>query len=61
LLAAAETAAQDLGYQHLWLETGLRQPEAVDLYRSAGYTPVARFGQFAHEAESVYLGRELGP
>lgn len=59
LLAAAEVTARELGYRHLWLETGLRQPEAVDLYRAAGYTPVARFGQFAHESESVYLGRTL--
>ncbi|MDQ1630398.1 MAG: hypothetical protein QOC80_370 [Frankiaceae bacterium] len=59
LLTAAEATARELGYEHLWLETGLRQPAAVDLYRAAGYTPVARFGQFAHESESVYLGRRI--
>lgn len=59
LLAACEQAASDLGYRALWLETGLRQPEAVALYRSVGYTDVERFGQYAHEPESVYLGREL--
>jgi GNAT superfamily N-acetyltransferase len=40
LLTAAEATARELGYEHLWLETGLRQPAAVDLYRAAGYTPV---------------------
>lgn len=59
LLAAGEQAARELGYHALWLETGLRQPEAVALYRSAGYTGVERFGQYAHEPESVYLGRDL--
>ncbi len=59
LLTAAETTARTLGYRQLWLETGLRQPEAVDLYRGAGYLPVERFGQFAHQTESVYLGRPI--
>jgi GNAT superfamily N-acetyltransferase len=60
LLSSSERAAQELGYRELWLETGLRQPEAVALYTSAGYRPVARFGQFRDEADSVYLGRALG-
>lgn len=60
LLAACEQAAAELGYRQLWLETGLRQPEAVALYTSAGYAPVPRFGQFRDEADSVYLGRPLG-
>jgi GNAT superfamily N-acetyltransferase len=59
LLTACEQAAAHLGYSALWLETGLRQPEAVALYRSAGYTEVVRFGQFRDQPESVYLGREL--
>jgi GNAT superfamily N-acetyltransferase len=60
LLSACEQAAADMGYRELWLETGLRQPEAVALYTSAGYVPVPRFGQFRDEADSVYLGRALG-
>ena len=59
LLAACEQAAADLGYQELWLETGSLQPEAVALYESAGYTPVAPFGQYAGESLSVHLGRSL--
>jgi GNAT superfamily N-acetyltransferase len=59
LLKACEHAAADLGYTALWLETGLRQPEAVALYRNAGYAEVVRFGQFRDQPESVYLGREL--
>jgi GNAT superfamily N-acetyltransferase len=59
LLRACEQAAAELGYRELWLETGLRQPEAVALYESAGYKPVPRFGQFRAEPDSVYLGRAL--
>jgi GNAT superfamily N-acetyltransferase len=59
LLHGCEQAAAELGYRELWLETGLRQPEAVALYESAGYGPVARFGQFRDEEDSVYLGRVL--
>jgi GNAT superfamily N-acetyltransferase len=59
LLAACEQAAADLGYQQLWLETGTLQPEAVALYLSAGYEPVAAFGQYAGESLSVHLGRRL--
>jgi ribosomal protein S18 acetylase RimI-like enzyme len=59
LLAACEAAAEELGYEALWLETGLQQPEAITLYRSEGYLEVPRFGQYRDEGESVYLGRSL--
>ena len=59
LLAACEQTARELGYTQLWLETGTLQPEAVALYLSAGYEPVAAFGQYAGESLSVHLGRTL--
>jgi GNAT superfamily N-acetyltransferase len=59
LLAACEQTARELGYVHLWLETGTLQPEAVALYLSAGYEPVDPFGQYAGESLSVHLGRTL--
>ena len=39
LMAAVEEAARDLGLTDLRLATGERQPEAVALYRSTGWTP----------------------
>jgi GNAT superfamily N-acetyltransferase len=59
LLAACERAARELCYEWLWLETGTLQPEAVALYQSADYQPVAPFGQYANETLSVHLGRAL--
>jgi hypothetical protein len=43
------------------LETGTVLPEAVALYRSAGYTDIAPFGYYADACLSVYLGKPLGP
>jgi GNAT superfamily N-acetyltransferase len=46
LLDRLEGAARDLGYRRMILETGLRQPEAMALYESAGYTPIASYGGY---------------
>jgi len=59
LLAACEQFAVDAGYGELWLETGTAQPEALALYVSAGYRPVARFGQYAEAPDARHLGRRL--
>lgn len=40
LLAALEGAARELGYRVVRLDTGVHQPEAVGLYRSAGYQEI---------------------
>jgi GNAT superfamily N-acetyltransferase len=44
--------ARTAGYRELWLETGLRQPEAMALYESAGFTPIPKYGQYKDEPES---------
>jgi GNAT superfamily N-acetyltransferase len=59
LLAACERQAQALGYQQIWLETGSMQPEAVSLYLTCGYEPVAAFGQYADGDLAIHLGRLL--
>lgn len=61
LLRACEQAARELGYQRLWLETGLEQPEAIALYEAAGYRPVRRFGQYRDSPSSRYYGIDLAP
>ena len=45
LLAALEDAAGDLGYTHVRLDTGPRQPHAKGLYRSAGYTEIPDYNR----------------
>ena len=44
LLAHLEADAAGLGFEALVLETGTRQPEAMSLYESSGYTRIAGFG-----------------
>ena len=59
LLAACEREATALGYERIWLETGTMQPEAVALYLTSGYEPVAAFGQYADGDLAIHLGRVL--
>ncbi|MEP7104754.1 MAG: GNAT family N-acetyltransferase [Chloroflexota bacterium] len=45
--------ARGLGYRQARLETGNRQPEAIGLYRSAGFQPIPCWGPFAGDPRSV--------
>ncbi|MEV4411270.1 GNAT family N-acetyltransferase [Catellatospora sp. NPDC049609] len=51
LLAELEDAARGLGYRRVRLSTGDRQPEALQLYLSAGYLPVDDGLPVAHRLE----------
>lgn len=59
ILAELERTAREAGRRRIVLETGLRQPEAIDLYRSSGYVDVPKFGHYADKAESVHLGKSI--
>jgi len=58
LLARLEDEARALGATQLRLETGLRQPEAIAMYRSAGYVDTEPFGHYADTPGSVHLAKE---
>ena len=59
LLERLEEEALALGYDRLWLETGTEQPEAIALYESHGYEPIAGFGRYRDEPKSRSFGRPL--
>jgi GNAT superfamily N-acetyltransferase len=59
VLASLERTAVEAGFGRVILETGQRQPEAIALYRSAGYEPVPRFGYYAEAPEAVHLGKAV--
>jgi GNAT superfamily N-acetyltransferase len=59
LLAELERTALAAGHTQMILETGSKQPEAVALYRSAGYTEVPPFGYYAEAPLSLHLGKQL--
>ena len=61
ILAALEADAAAYGAEALVLETGVRQPEAIALYRSAGYVAVPDFGHYAGDALSRCYGKLLDP
>jgi GNAT superfamily N-acetyltransferase len=50
------TAARD-GVRRLVLGTGNKQPEAIALYRSCGYTDIAGFGHYADAPDAVHLAK----
>jgi GNAT superfamily N-acetyltransferase len=62
LLAALEDAARERGWTTLRLETGPLQPEALGLYTSAGYRPIAAFGGYVGDPDaeaSLFFERSL--
>jgi GNAT superfamily N-acetyltransferase len=60
ILEKIEAIACVLGYRALRLETGILQPEAVDLYKSAGYQRVRCYGRYVDNPLSVCFEKRLG-
>lgn len=59
LLAALEDSARNAGITRLRLETGHRQPEAIRLYETSGYTVIEKFGVYRHDPGSTCFGKSL--
>ncbi|GAB3260489.1 GNAT family N-acetyltransferase [Chitinimonas naiadis] len=59
LLAALEQAAIAQGHTLLQLETGIHQPEAIGLYRRAGYTDCLPFGDYQPDPLSLFMQKTL--
>jgi GNAT superfamily N-acetyltransferase len=59
MLAHLEQTAWAAGAEAVILETGLRQPEAIALYTSSGYTPIDSFGYYRDAPLSRCFGKPL--
>jgi len=59
LLQQLEHEAAALGAKELRLETGSKQPEAIALYRSAGYVDTEPFGHYAESPLAFHLAKSL--
>jgi GNAT superfamily N-acetyltransferase len=59
ILVALEEAARATGYRALRLETGRRQPEAIHLYRSAGYREIPLYGEYVGNVRSLCFEKLL--
>ena len=52
ILSELEDKAKELNYNRLVLETGLKQPEAMNLYSKFGYKPLKCYGRHADDPDS---------
>jgi putative acetyltransferase len=61
LLIALETEAIRLGIGVIRLETGIHQPEAIGLYRKAGYREIGAFGSYRPDPLSLFMEKRIEP
>lgn len=60
LLEQIETIASQSDERLLRLETGARQPEALALYRSAGFVEIGPFGSYRPDPLSLFMEKPIG-
>ena len=59
LLERLEAIARQKGITALRLETGIRQPEALALYRSAGFQEIEPFGDYRPDPLSLFMEKTI--
>jgi GNAT superfamily N-acetyltransferase len=59
ILKELENWAGELGCKRCVLETGIRQPEAIALYKKSVYVIIENYGQYSGKAESVCFEKWL--
>lgn len=59
IMAALEREASRLGITLMQLETGIRQPEAIALYRKFGYAERGPFGAYKPDPLSLFMEKRL--
>lgn len=59
ILTELEQWAIELGYPKCVLETGKRQPEAIELYKKNGYKIIPNYGQYVGIENSVCFEKQL--
>jgi putative acetyltransferase len=59
LLQSLTAIAAEHDIAVLRLETGIKQPEALALYRSAGFVEIGPFGQYRLDPHSVFMEKRI--
>ncbi len=54
-----EELAKEAGYRYALLETGIKQYEAINLYRSYGYDVIANYEPYIGNLNSICMKKEL--
>lgn len=55
ILAELEAWAREINFSECVLETGVKQPEAIALYRKSGYEVIPNYGQYQAVENSVCM------
>jgi putative acetyltransferase len=59
LIESLEREAARLGVTRMQLETGIKQPEAIALYRKLGYAERGPFGSYKPDPLSLFMEKRL--
>jgi putative acetyltransferase len=59
LLRALESWAKEMGCQFCILETSIRQPDAIALYKKNGYSVTENYGQYLGVKESLCFKKRI--
>ena len=59
ILQQLELWASELKYSKCVLETGKKQPEAITLYKKAGFSIIKNYGQYENVENSVCMQRSI--
>ncbi|MER2996934.1 GNAT family N-acetyltransferase [Pontibacter populi] len=59
ILTALEDRAMELNYSSTVLETGMKQADAIELYKNNGYNIIPNYGQYAGVENSVCMQKQL--
>ena len=59
ILSELENWASELSYENCILETGKRQPEAIELYKKNGYKRIPNYGQYSNVENSLCFEKKI--
>lgn len=59
VVAELEKWAKELSYARCVLETGKKQPEAIELYKKSGYKQIPNYGQYIGIENSLCFEKKL--
>ena len=59
ILSELEIWAKEFSYKRCILETGIRQTEAIGLYKKSGFSLIPNYGQYEGIEESLCFGKSI--